>query len=148
MEALARQFHQLPPEQKRSVHFTLCYRALEMWRSYAKVHGRIGYPESVCGTVQVVDKSLPAEAFHSAALGRDTAKVGKRYLEPITAMQEYDLEFPEHIQYAYYAIYNLFEKYVERTDIDDWLIVNQALSSETRTDLWAVLLREAIDESV
>jgi hypothetical protein len=33
------------------------------------------------------------------------------------------------IEYSYYAIYNLFQKYAEQHSIDDWLIANQALAS-------------------
>ena len=51
-------------------------------------------------------------------------------MEPMIAMREEYLTFPENITFAYYAIYNLFKKYVLKEDVDDWMIVNQALSSE------------------
>ena len=59
-------------------------------------------------------------------------------------MQDADLEFPQEIQHAYYALYNLFRKHAIKEDVDDWLIVNQALSSEIDESRWLSLLADAI----
>jgi hypothetical protein len=59
-------------------------------------------------------------------------------------MQDKDLEFPGTVEYAYYSIYNLFKKYAALADIEDWQIVNQALSSEPDESLWAPLLEAAM----
>jgi len=53
-----------------------------------------------------------------------------RYKEPIISIQDNDLSFPKNIEYGYYSIYNLFQKYTQAKNVDDWLIVNQALSIE------------------
>ncbi len=55
-------------------------------------------------------------------------------------MQDDDLEFPDDIELAYYSIYNLFRRYVLADSIDDWLIVNQALSAHGESaDVAAIL---------
>ena len=59
-------------------------------------------------------------------------------------MQDDDLVFPENITNAYYAVYNLFKKYGQDEDVDDWLIVDQALASEDDSEAWARLLQRAI----
>ena len=130
METLAKQFHDLPVDRRRKVHLFLGEAALRKWRKYCSAHRRIGYVETVCGTRQSVDIELPADACQAAREGRDNKNVAARYQEPITAMQDDDLIFPEPVEYAYYALYNLFNKYAARESVDDWLIVNQALSSE------------------
>jgi hypothetical protein len=48
---------------------------------------------------------------------------------------------------AYYANYNTFNKYIRNEDVDDWLIVNQALSAEPDESRWQLLL-EAASERV
>jgi hypothetical protein len=87
-----------------------------------------------------VDIALPADAFRSVMEGKDTCNVQARYGEPICAMQDDDLEFPDDIELAYYSIYNLFRRYVLADSIDDWLIVNQALSAHGESaDVAAIL---------
>jgi hypothetical protein len=144
MKSLADKFLALNPAQRRVVHFALCERALREWNQYANAQGRIQYTESVIGTRQEVDQQLPVDALESAKRGVDFGQVQQRYQEPMTAMQEDDLRFPEPIIFAYYAIYNLFGKYVCGEPIDDWLIVNQALSAETDREKWEALLNGAL----
>ena len=127
---LKEQFLLLPPAEKRRVHFALCAKALAVWLSYASQKKKSRYVDGVVGLSHKVDMALPSDAFNAAQEGRDAAGVAERYAEPITAMQDDDLEFPRNIEFAYYSIYNLFCKYVTRDDIDDWIIVNQAISSE------------------
>lgn len=143
--AVAKQFDSLKPEQKRAVHFLLCEQALKTWQDFVASRSPIHYAESVCGTKQVVDSTLPQDAFRAAQCGQDTAKVAQRYLEPIAALQDGDLQFAKSIEFTYYAIYNLFLKYACREDIDDWLIVNQALASEPDEAQWKSLLQKVID---
>ena len=128
---LKEQFLLLPPAEKRRVHFALCAKALAVWLSYASQKKKSRYVDGVVGLSHKVDMALPSDAFNAAQEGRDAAGVAERYAEPITAMQDDDLEFPRNIEFAYYSIYNLFCKYVTRDDIDDWIIVNQAISSES-----------------
>ena len=144
MRELADKFHSLSPGQKRIVHLNLCEHALTTWQAFASSRWRITYADSVCGTKQTVDKSLPLDALQSARDGRDVADVDARYGEPITALHDEDLNLPESVRYAYYAIYNAFNKYARKEDVDAWLIVNQALASEADESRWPILLEEAM----
>lgn len=148
MSNLTETFLDLNDEQRRRVHFTLCQNALKVWEDYVAQFENIVYFESVVGTRQIVDKSLPKEALEAAIDGQDTKNIDWRYAEPISAMQDTDLEFPGHVELAYYAIYNLFNKYVLGKNIDDWLICNQALSAETEAEKWEDLLNDAILKSL
>lgn len=123
-------FQKLTAEEKRKVHIYLCERALVKWDEYVFLKGEIKYTESVTGTKQVVDRNLPSDALESVKQNLDTSNVEKRYLEPIVSLQDEDLNFPEQILFTYYSIYNVFRKYICGDSIDDWLIVNQALSAE------------------
>lgn len=147
MLSLADRFHNLSASQKRYVQQTLCDHALAKWREFREAKGGMAYVESVCCTCQNVDRELPTDAMRSVRAGEDMAEVDRRYGEPITALQDGDLYFPEPITFAYYAIYNLFNKYVRREAIDDWLIVNQALSAESDESRWLPLLEAAIQQS-
>jgi hypothetical protein len=129
MSSLLEMFHALPAESRREVHLDLCAQALRVWQSYCHSEGIQKYFETVCGTQQTVDSTLPEDALCSVVEGKDTRKVQVRYREPICAMQDDDLELPDDLELAYYSIYNLFRKYVLADPIDDWLIVNQALSA-------------------
>lgn len=148
MSSLAETFQSLDNEQKRLVHLELCRNALEVWLKYVAQFEIIDYDEWICGTHQIVDKSLPKDAFEAVVRGRDERKIDSRYAEPLSAMHDEFLEFPDNIEFAYYAIYNLFNKYILCHNIDDWLIANQALSAETNPDLWESLLTDAILKSL
>ena len=149
MSDLIQTFLNLNPEQKRNVHFELCRLALRTWEEYVAQFETIEYIEGVVGTSQIVEKSLPGDALAAALAGVDRQNINRRYAEPITAMQDTDLEFPDHIEFAYYAIYNLFNKYVKKREIDDWLICNQALSSvEGSSQKLQDLLTDAILKSL
>jgi hypothetical protein len=137
---IAQEFFKLNPKQRKLVHINLCELALVEWNEFTLSKKEIKYTETVCGTDQVVEFSLPYNAVESVKKRKDIAKVKKSYLEPIVAMQDGDLQLPSDIEYAYYAIYNLFEKYIVHSKIDDWLIVNQALASlEKSHDIVAIL---------
>jgi hypothetical protein len=148
MASLNQQFLALTARQRRSVHLALGEHALAKWNAYAATCGNMIYTETVCGTRQTVDANLPSDALESARKCRDLADVGKRYLEPMAALQDDDLQFQDSAELAYYSLYNLFRKYTRLEDIDDWLIVNQALSSETDQAKWAPLLERAIARAI
>lgn len=141
-------FQSLANDQKRLVHLELCRNALRIWQEYTNQFENIDYVESIVGTYQIVDKSLPKDAFEAVVRGHDEKKIDWRYAEPISAMQDDDLEFPDHIEFAYYAIYNIFNKYILQQNIDDWLICNQALSAETDLDSAQAILSDAILKSL
>lgn len=141
-------FLSLGKKQQRSVHLDLCRNALRIWETYTSQFDEISYIEGVVGTFQVVDKTLPHEAFEAVIRGRNAKNIDWRYAEPINAMHDEDLEFPENIKFAYYAIYNLFNKYIQQQNIDDWLICNQALSAETNPERWQFLLNQSIKNSL
>jgi len=138
-------FLQLTPERQKQVHFSLCEEALDVWEAYCKKRPRIRYVDTVVGMRHKVDIRLPYDALRSAQAGTDLADVEERYSEPIVAMQDSDLEFPQPIEFAYYAIYNCFCKYAIAEEIDPWLIVNQALSSSDDPTSRAPRLIAAID---
>jgi hypothetical protein len=129
VHVLAERFFALAPDQRRTAHLYLASVALRRWVTYLAGGPDLEYVESVVGSQQAVDPRLPDDALRSATVGRDLAEVAKRYLEPITALQDDDWELPEDVGYAYYAIYNTFDKYALGERVDDWLVVNQALSS-------------------
>ena len=141
---LAAQFQVLNAVQKRFVQLRLCELALAKWHAYASLQKPIRYRETVCGTDQEVDVALPHEAMASAKLGRDLANIQQRCLEPIVAMQDEDLVFPQDIKFAYYSLYNLFRRHALGAQVDDWLIVSQALAAEPDLDRWAQNLNDAI----
>lgn len=144
MTSLINRFLTLDKEERRTVHFALCEFALQNWSIYAKQQKIIQYRESVVGTYQTLDFQLPQDAFETAKHNLNPRNVKRRYLEPITAMQDDDLSFPGHMEFAYYSIYNLYRKYALEEPVDDWIIVNQALSSEVDPEKWEVLLENTI----
>jgi hypothetical protein len=144
MSNSAAQFLCLNAEQRRCAQLNLCRNALDVWNNYVARFDEISYVEGVVGTFQIVDKLLPTEAFEVVKAGRSSENIDKRYAEPINAMHDDDLEFPDHIEFAYYAIYNLFSKYARNRKIDDRLICNQAISAEVDENLWQGLFDNAI----
>jgi hypothetical protein len=144
MATLAEAFFRLDQPGKYQAHLFLCQYALGVWRAYIWEHGPISYVDTVVGAQHTLDHQLPHDALLSVEEGKDLTGVAARYAEPIAALQDDDLEFPDHIEFAYYAIYNLFCKYIRGAAIDDWLIVNQALSSETDSSKWEGLLYDVL----
>lgn len=147
MSTLVQEFAELSADAKRQVHFILAQHALSKWHEYCRGNPRLHYVETVCGTHQIVDTSLPDDALTCAQQERDDRGTAERYQEPIAAMQDDDLEFPAPVAFAYYAIYNLFRRYANHEPIDDWLIVNQSLSSEQQESQWRLLLESAIQQA-
>jgi hypothetical protein len=147
MNSPAQTFMKLSTDEKKKVHIILCEKSLIKWNEYVSNFDEINYTETVCGTNQTVDKNLPSEAINSVKMNIDITNIKDRYSEPIVALQDDDLEFPENIELAYYSIYNLFRKYICCENIEDWLIVNQALSSLDNDKIVKDILLEAISFS-
>ncbi|MGB3295591.1 MAG: hypothetical protein WBB01_21615 [Phormidesmis sp.] len=147
MNMLAKAFHELPITEKQSIHLCLGEYALSKWCEYGAPRQQINYVETVCGTDQTVDIELLTDAFCAACEGSDTRNVAYRFREPISALQDGDLTFPESITYAYYALYNLFQKYAEQKPVNDWLVVTQALSIEADESQRRSLLETAIQKA-
>ena len=144
----AESFGRLGADRQRQVHLSLCEDALETWLSYVRLSAPIRYADSVVGMRHAVDVGLPADALRSARAGTDLANVESRYGEPIVAMHDDDLTFPDPVMFAYYAIYNCFRMHACSEDIDPWLIVNQALSSIEDKDSWVPRLMQAMSTAV
>src|SRR4051794_19128562 len=100
--APAESFRRLTPGRQRQVHLRLCEEALGVWAAYAREHSPLRYSDSVVGMRHEVDVRLPHDALRSAHAGADLADVKGRYREPIVALQDDDLEFPDPIGFAYY----------------------------------------------
>ncbi|GAB4202456.1 MAG: hypothetical protein OHK0022_25690 [Roseiflexaceae bacterium] len=152
LPASAERFHALPAAAKKRVHEYLCAKALEVWLRYAVAAGEISYNDSVVGMFHVVDMLLPADAYVlvfsgprrvSPAFTADALE--QRYREPIVALQDDDLGFPGGVLLGYYAIYNAFLKYGLGRLIDDWLIVNQAVSVMEDRHAWQAMLHTALE---
>ena len=143
----AETFRQLTAERQRQVHLRLCEEALGVWDAYVTENAPIHYADSVVGMRHDVDVRLPHDALRAAKAGADLANVAGRYREPIVAMQDHDLEFPESIGFAYYAVYNCFRRHACGEEIDPWRIVNQALSSIDDESSWLPRLTAAMAAS-
>lgn len=132
MPPAAKTFLTMDAKRKRVVHELLVRRAVHAWEQYAQTKRRgLNYVETVAGTRQKVDIGLPREAVEAADEPGVAGNIEARFLEPIVALQDQDWSPPEPVVYAYYAVYNYFRKYALSEDVDDWLIVNQALSGTT-----------------
>lgn len=130
LDAMALEFHKLPLDRRRRVHDFVVRRAVENWTRQVEKLGRMTYVEAVVGTRQEVDPSMPADALAAVRTGEGVSAVRDRFLEPLTALQDGDLELSETAQFALYAVHNYFERYANASEVDDWLIVNQAMASE------------------
>jgi len=146
MKNLCEKFLNLSIKEKKRIHIILCEGSLNKWNDYVSKHKNIHYTESVSGTYQKLDINLPRNAFKSVKNGISNLNIEHKYSEPIAALQDEDLKFPKDIMFAYYSIYNLFRKYICNDDVDDWLIVNQALSSEDNLVRTEDILSNAINQ--
>jgi hypothetical protein len=144
----AERFLALGPARRRFVHERLVEQSLARWQAYARSQGVIRYSEGVSGTVQTVDARLPEDALASVQSGEGAEAVAARYLEPIAALQDKDLVFPDAVELAYYAVYNFFEKYALGQAVNDWLLVNQAGSSEEDQRKWVPALLATIQAAI
>ncbi len=132
-ENLQDEFLSSPAGSRKVVHRFVCGKALEVWQEFVAQETKITYADSVVGLAHEVDTQLPTEAFRAAFAGcsaEESDNISYRYLEPISALQDMDLEFSAPVLMAYYAIYNAFCKYARGENNDDWIIVNQALATD------------------
>lgn len=147
MEDLRIAFLSLNQHQKRQVHLWLCQHALHIWEAYVHACAPIAYRDSVVGLHHQVDIQLPRDALRCVQVNAPSSDVATRYQEPIVAMHDTDLVLPSDITLAYYAIYNLHQKYIQGVSIDDWLIVKQALFAEDDPIQWRSLLADALQRA-
>jgi hypothetical protein len=127
MHSVAQRYFELSPKKQRQVQVALCEQALLVWESLCNTE--IRYTESVAGTTQILDLTLPSEALLAAKSGTGAIAIKQRYLEPLAALQDEDLMLDPNAEFAFYAIYNLFSSIVLKREIDAWLVPNQALSA-------------------
>jgi hypothetical protein len=136
-------FLELSKDAQRLVHLELAGRALVAWEAYCAANPGFEYVDSVVGMRHGLDAELPRQALAAARAGQRSGAVDRRYLEPLAALQDDDLQLPEPVEFAFYAVYNCYRKYVDRDAVDEWLIVNQAVSALPEAE-WTRALERAI----
>jgi hypothetical protein len=129
MKQIAADFLALSSTKRRYAMLKLCEHSLQVWESFYPLGVNPTYQEMVTGSIQVLEVGLPREAVEAIIKGTDSRKIEERYREPIVALQDMDLEFPDSAEFAYYSIYNAFRRYVLGAEIEEKLILNQALSA-------------------
>src|SRR5712675_1374743 len=122
MKQTAAEFFALPAAKRRLALLSLCAHSLAVWESHYSPGTSPSYQESVTGSVQELDVGLPREALQAAQRGSEDAGIQERYKEPIVALQDHDLQLPDAAEFAYYAIYNAYRRYVASVDIEEKLI--------------------------
>lgn len=145
-ELMTAHYLNLNDSERFKVQLSLCQKALAYWEKQVRLEGPLSYVEGVVGTYQKVDLNLPADALTSVRSKRDTASVQKRYLEPLSALQDDDLEWSGPVTLAFYAIYNAFCLHVLNRNIDKMLIIKQALAIVPESERLK-FLNEAIHQS-
>lgn len=123
-------FSALNADAKKQSQIQACQQALIVWNEFVKQGKGLSYHDSIVGMKHTINSNLPKLALLAVINNQASEEISKGYLEPITALQDRDWEPPEHVELAYYAIYNLYRKYCEYIEIDDWLIINQCISSQ------------------
>ncbi len=136
MKELHTKFISLDACEKRKAHINACTYSLAAWDAFTQKGKKLSYRDSVVLMKHQIEKELPGNALQAVIDGLANKKIEESYLEPIAALQDMDWEPPDNIEYAFYSIYNLYRKYLEGAEIDDWLIINQCLSSETDENKW------------
>ncbi|POA31881.1 MULTISPECIES: hypothetical protein [Pseudomonas] len=129
MHPVAKKYSELNPEKQKKVQIDLCKKAYKLWLNYTSNNGITEYRETIAGTVQKIDFSLPYDAIEAVIHGKDELNINERYLEPAAALQDEDLKFSADMEMAYYSIYNLYQYHITGKLGDSWVIVNQALSA-------------------
>jgi hypothetical protein len=147
LQAAVVRFLALSPAQRRIVHEQMVGQALARWQAFAEAQGVIRYREHATGTEQFVDASVLVDAVAVARSGDGIAALEQRFREPIVALQDGDLSFPESVTCAYYAIYNFFRKYALQEECDDLMLLNQAGSSDEDEQEWEPALVKAIERA-
>jgi hypothetical protein len=127
MHPAVEQYLAMDSATQKRVQVLLCQQALQVWEQLVPTH--LTYRESVVGTEQKLDASLPRAALVAVVSGQDAKAIKARYLEPIVALEDEDIVLPKRAEFAYYAIYNLFSAQVLQQPLDPWLVPNQALTA-------------------
>ena len=144
MKELYNTFISLDYEAKKKAHIKACTFSLDSWQLFVKKGKNLSYRDSVVFIKHKIDKSLPMDALEAVIAGEQRKEISESYLEPIAALEDMDWRPPEYVEYAYYSIYNLYRKYCEGSDIDDWLIINQSLSSEKNEEKWDSMFKSIL----
>jgi hypothetical protein len=125
-----------------------CTYAVDVWERYVREGTPIEYTDGVVGLAHVVDMTLPTRAIHAvdrklAGDAVDPKPIWDAYSEPMSALQDGDLDFPDGIASSYRAIYNLFGFVFGLCKLydDGEIVIRQACDHDewwTRTwDAWA-----------
>lgn len=144
MKELYDKFMSLGVEARKQAHINACGYSLSAWDQYVRDGNGLGYRDSVVSMKHYLREDLPNNALQAIMNNAPSKEISELYLEPIAALQEMDWEPPEYIEYAYYSIYNAYRKYCEGSDIDDWLIINQSLSSEPKKENWGAIFKKVL----
>lgn len=81
----------LSPEQYKTLHQSLCRRALRIWQSEIRP---TSYRDSIAGISHELDLTLPADAYVATFESAPSEGLAQRYLEPLSALQDEDLLLP------------------------------------------------------
>lgn len=144
MKKLYDQFIASDAGAKKKTHIKACGYALTAWDAFVQKGKGLTYRDSVVLMKHQIDGALPCYALQAVIVGEPKQEISDQYLEPITALQDMDWQPPKHIEYAYFSIYNLYRKYCEGEEIDDWLIINQSLSSTANEEKWAGIFKSIL----
>lgn len=144
MKALYDKFISLDAEARKNAHIKACSYSLSVWDKFVQDGNSLSYRDSVMLMKHQLEEDLPNNALQAIIDNVSSKEISELYLEPIAALQDMDWEPPEHIGYAYYSIYNAYRKYCEGSDIDDWLIINQSLSSEPKEESWDAFFKSIL----
>ena len=80
----------------------------------------VTYVDSIVGLEHTLDAGLGSRALtwvqHAVATGvfASSPEISKAYGEPLSALQDDDLDLPDPIEQAFYAIYNLYRAATDR----------------------------------
>ena len=146
MSALLKTFQLLDVDAKKKVHIKAGHHALTIWGEFCQENPHLSYTESVVGTHHDVDKKLPHNALAAVVNASNENHIEHLYREPICALQDMDWELPWHIKQAYYAIYNLFQKYCLQSEIDEEIIIYQSIGLEQSDVGFDVRLADFLSE--
>jgi hypothetical protein len=124
-----RHFNVMSPAEKRDTLLSLGNRALDVWESYAAMHRPVEYTDCPSATPRQLDTSLPNDALNAVRAGVKSANFESRYMEPLRALRDGDLDIPTHPRFAFYGIYNLHRRYNCDVQVNDWQILTQLLSA-------------------
>lgn len=142
-------FEKLEPRQKQIANRILCNGALQCWERFCLENPVASGEDPETGEPFLLEVTLLQQALADGETGADRHGIAERLQGLIDALETEQMILPQPVTFACYAIYNYFRKYGAGEVVDDWLIANQAISSETDETAWVPLLLNAIwDASV